>query len=546
MRLHTTLAALAASVTAQAQTLALQPFVSGLTSPVGVYQDPLDPTVQFVLQQGGSIRVVLGGTVLPVPFMALPVLTGSERGLLGMAFPPDYAQTGHFYLHYTTSGPFMQLSRFTRVGTALTADPATRFDVFRTTRPNANHNAGCIRFGPDGYLYLPTGDGGGAGDPGNRAQNPNDLLGKMVRIDPGGDDFPADPNRNYAVPPSNPFLPANNPPVAALPEIWAFGYRNPWKFAFDDPAWLGTGAMVVADVGQSTREEIDYEPAGGGARNYGWRKWEGTFEHSPGTVLAYEPHTGPVHELDRTLARSITGGYVYRGLQLGPEYFGRYFFADYITGRAFSLRLDIDPVTGEATASDRREHTSDFGGAAAIGNPSSIDVDAQGELFLVSLGGLVRRVVRPETTWLTSANAVFGPYLSGQVRSLVLADSRTFDVQPIRPNLASPRRGGVRFLARTNRTSRNTVEVSVTGRVSASVSASVALEVKNQVTGTFDVVATGNWNAVGGPIGASGLSAADYVSAAGEVESRVVVTYGGIIPGLTFRVLVDLARVTVD
>jgi hypothetical protein len=545
MRYALPLVLLSATGLASSQTLGIELHASGLNGTVATIQDPLDPNTQFVLQQSGTIRVVQNGTVLATPFMTVSVLSGSERGLLGMAFPPDHAQTGHFYLNYTTSGVFMQLSRFTRVGTSLTADPATRFDIFRTQRPFPNHNAGTIVFGPDGYLYLPTGDGGSSGDPGNRAQNPNELLGKMVRIDPSRDDFPGDATKNYGIPASNPFLPANNPPISALPEIWSFGLRNPWKVSFDRPEWLGTGALLIADVGQGTREEVSYEPMGRGGRNYGWRRFEGTFVHSASTALAYSPHQPPVHEYPRTDGQSITGGHVYRGLQLGPEYFGRYFFADYVAARLWSIGLDVDPVTGEATPGTVVEHSDDLGGAGAFGNPASIDVDAQGEIFITSLGGQVYRLYRPETTWLTSASAVFGPYLGGQVRSLVLPDGKTFDVQPIRPNLASPRRGGVRFTGKTNKTVRQFLDVSATGRVSASVAASAVLEVKDQQTGLFEQVASGVWNATGGTLAATGLDAARFVGADGGIEARAVVTYGGIIPGLTFRLLVDHATLTV-
>lgn len=528
-----------------AQPLSIVPVVSGFDRPVEIIQDPLRPNVQFVLNQSGAVRVVQDGVLLPTPLITLPVLIGNERGLLGMAFAPDHENSGHIYFHFTTTGVFMQLARYTRLGDALTVDPVTRLNIFRTLRPFSNHNAGCIRFGPDGYLYLPTGDGGSSGDPGNRAQTPTQILGKMLRLDPTGDDFPTDPERNYRIPPSNPFRPVNNPPIPALEEIWAFGLRNPWKFAFDDPTKLGTGAMVLADVGQNTREEVDYEPAGSGARNYGWRRFEGTFVHSSGTALAYGPHTPPIHEYPRTLGQSVTGGGVYRGLQLGPEYFGRYFFADYIAGRAWSLGLSLDPVTGEATVMDVRDHTADFGGVG-FANVSSFGVDGAGEMFLIDYAGTVNRIVRQETTWLTDARAVQGPYLGGQVRSLLLSDGKTFDVQALRLASTSPLRAGVDFDARTNRSSRALVGVSATGKVSQTLVVPVTLECRNWNTGLFEAVATGTWGAALGTLSATGLDGTKFVDAGGNVQCRVSMAYNGILLASSLRLSVEAASVSVD
>ncbi|MGE0000943.1 MAG: sorbosone dehydrogenase family protein [Fimbriimonadaceae bacterium] len=537
--------ALAASALAPAQPLSLAPVVSGFDRPVEIIQDPLRSNVQFVLNQSGAVRVVQDGVLLPTPMVTLPVLLGSERGLLGMAFAPDHETSGHIYFNFTISGVYMQLARYTRVGDALTVDPATRFNIFRSLRPFANHNAGCIRFGPDGYLYLPTGDGGSSGDPGNRAQTPTQILGKMLRLDPSGDDFPSDPEANYRIPSSNPFRPANNPPIAALEEIWAFGLRNPWKFAFDDPTKLGTGALVLADVGQSTREEVNYEPAGQGGRNYGWKRFEGTFLFSSGTALAYSPHTPPIHEYPRTQGQSVTGGGIYRGLQLGPEYFGRYFLADYLAGRAWSLSLLIDPITGEAGVTNVTDHTTDFGGIG-FANVSSFGVDGDGELFLIDYSGTVNRIVRNETTWLTAARAVQGPYLGGQVRSLILSDGKTFDVQALRLASTSPLRAGVDFDARTNRSTRTLVGVSVSGKVNQSLSVPVALECKNWNTGLFEQVATGNWGSMLNSLSASGLDGTKYVDGGGNVQCRVAISYNGILLASSLQLKVEAAAVTVD
>jgi glucose/arabinose dehydrogenase len=251
-----------------------------------------------------------------------------------------------------------------------------------------NHNGGHLAFGPDGYLYIGLGDGGSGNDPDHRAQNPNELLGKMLRIDvnvPGNDAF------GYRIPPDNPFLGASS----ARDEIWAFGLRNPWRYNFDDLARGGTGALVIADVGQNQREEINYEPRRAGGRNYGWRNREGTRDNVTSRPLFSAP-TDPIFEYGRNEGVSVTGGFVYRGTRLGAAYQGRYFFADY-SGRLWSLALAIDS-SGQASASDRREHTSELGGGTQLGFISSFGVDADGELYVVNhSGGRIVRITTPVT-----------------------------------------------------------------------------------------------------------------------------------------------------
>jgi glucose/arabinose dehydrogenase len=247
-------------------------------------------------------------------------------------------------------------------------------------------------FGPDGFLYIGMGDGGSGDDPQNRAQNPNELLGKMLRIDVNVPD--ADPV-GYRIPSDNPFV--GGQPVAARQEIWAFGVRNPWRFSFDDPARGGNGALVIADVGQNRHEEIDYEPRGHGGRNYGWRIREGMHNEVTTQPAAYLPLTEPIFEYDHSVGQSITGGFVYRGKALGAEYQGRYFFADFVQGRVWSLALTI-VENGEASASDLREHTSALGGSA-LGAVSSFGLDADGELLLVRYAsGTISRILGPAAT----------------------------------------------------------------------------------------------------------------------------------------------------
>lgn len=389
-----TLLACGFAADAQAQ-LSSTVYASGFSSPIAFVQDPTDPTVQLVVQQGGRVRVVKSGVVQPADFLDLRTAittAGGEQGLLGLAFAPDYATSGRVFVNFTNTSGHTVIARFRRSSNPLVADPASRFDLrwggpsgLRfIVQPFSNHNGGHLAFGPDGFLYIGLGDGGSGNDPGHRAQNPQELLGKMLRIDVNVAD--SDPE-GYRVPSDNPFL--DGSPIAARAEIWSFGLRNPWRYSFDDTARGGTGALVMGDVGQSAFEEIDYEPGGAGARNYGWRNREGAVNNATSLPPAYLPLTEPIHTYGRSLGQSVTGGYVYRGRQLGTAYVGRYFFADFVAGRIWSIALTIDPVTREAVAGTAVEHTTALG---SPGNISSFGVDADGELYLVGYAGTIRRI----------------------------------------------------------------------------------------------------------------------------------------------------------
>ena len=374
-------------------------FASGFTNPIAIVQDPADPTVQFVVEQRGRIRVVRDGIVQPSDFLDLStvVRSGGEQGLLGLAFPPDTGLTGRFFVNLTNNDGHTVVARFRR-SNPLSADPASRFDLRWNgangaafiAQPFSNHNGGHLAFGPDGYLYVGMGDGGSGDDPNHLAQDPSSLLGKMLRVDVGvADSHPI----GYVIPAGNPFA-----GTATRPEIWSFGWRNPWRYTFDDPSRGGTGAMVAGDVGQNQWEEVDYEPAGRGGRNYGWRNREGAHNNVTSRPPAYTPLVDPIHEYDHTAGASITGGYVYRGASLGATFRGRYFFADFIRSRVWSIALTVN-VSGEAQASDVREHTADLGGAAQLAGVSSFGVDASGELFVVSYNrGVILKLVGPPPT----------------------------------------------------------------------------------------------------------------------------------------------------
>jgi glucose/arabinose dehydrogenase len=379
--------------------LRLRTHASGFTSPLAVVQDPADRNTQFVVQQNDRIRVVQAGAVLANDFLdvSASIVAGGEQGLLGLAFPPDTATSGRFFVNFTNRSGDTVVARFRR-SSPVAADTGSRFDLRWASangpafiaQPFANHNGGHLAFGPDGFLYIGLGDGGSGDDPSHRAQNPQEFLGKMLRIDVNVPDANAS---GYQVPADNPFL--SSGPPSTRPEIWAFGLRNPWRYTFDDPSRGGTGAMLIGDVGQGRWEEIDYEPRGRGGRNYGWRNREGAHDNVTSRPVAFQPLTEPIHEYSHSVGQSITGGYVYRGDRLPASFRGRYFFADFIQGRLFSLALSFD-ANGEARASDVVEHTAELGGFAQLGNISSFGVDADGELLIVSYSlGRVLKLVGP-------------------------------------------------------------------------------------------------------------------------------------------------------
>ncbi|MEO6212867.1 MAG: PQQ-dependent sugar dehydrogenase [Vicinamibacterales bacterium] len=397
MMRHTLLAMMfvaTAGSLAEAQ-LRTRTLVSGFVNPVAFIQDPTDRSVQFVVEQRGRVRVVRNGALEAADFLDLrtSVLAGGEQGLLGLAFPPDAGISGRVFVNFTDRSGDTVIARFRRSSNPLVADPSSRFDLRWNgasgaaviAQPFANHNGGHLAFGPDGFLYIGMGDGGSGNDPAHRAQDRTTLIGKMLRIDVN---VPDSHPIGYAVPGSNPFTTGGT-----RPEVWSFGWRNPWRFNFDDPALGGTGALIAADVGQGRWEEVDYEPAGRGGRNYGWRNREGAHDNVTSVPPAYTPLVDPIHEYDHSVGQSVTGGYVYRGAALGASYRGRYFFADFVASRVWSLALTIDG-TGEARATDVREHTTELGGSAQLAGVSAFGVDADGELYVVSYSrGVITKIL---------------------------------------------------------------------------------------------------------------------------------------------------------
>ena len=352
---------------------------TGLSEPLFAVAPPDDLGRLFLVEKGGQIKILDLATqqVLPTAFLNLTgqIATSGEQGLLGLAFHPDYAQNGLFYVNVINTSGDTEIRRYQVSSTDPNlADPASAALVIAIDQPAGltNHKAGWLEFGRDGYLYAALGDGGGAGDPGNNAQNLNSLLGKLLRLDVNADAFPADATRNYALPADNPFVGA-----PGADEIWALGLRNPWRPGFD----RGLGDLYIADVGQNAWEEIDLGLAGA---NYGWDLREGPDAFNGGSVPAPIPFTGPIYAYQQPGSQSITGGYVYRGTSEGLQ--GDYFFADFISGRVFTLQFDGSAwVAVERTA---QIATS----AGSINSPSSFGQDGSGNLYVVDIDGDVFRL----------------------------------------------------------------------------------------------------------------------------------------------------------
>jgi glucose/arabinose dehydrogenase len=348
---------------------------SGLSRPIYAAA-PAGDDRMFIIEQRGVIKILSGGTVLPTPFLdidaLIPDIAGNdERGLLGIAFHPDYAANGFFYLDYVDLSGNTVIARYHVSTDPNVADPASATILMTIAQPYTNHKGGTLLFGPrDGYLYIGMGDGGNAGDPGNRAQDPGVLLGKMLRIDVNG-------TPPYSIPPDNPFAGPDLP----LDEIWDLGLRNPYRWTFDRL----TGDMIIADVGQSSWEEVDFEPAGsGGGRNYGWRLMEGAHCFTPPNNCNDGSLVLPIFEYSHggnPFRCSITGGSIYRGSAL-PGFQGTYFFADYCSNQIWSFRTD-----GQ-TVSEYTDRTTELapGGGLSIVNIAAIVEDGHGELYIVDRG----------------------------------------------------------------------------------------------------------------------------------------------------------------
>lgn len=357
---------------AQAQlTPATELFAQGLQTPVAMTFAPDQSGRLFILSQNGRIFIRSGTTQLPTPFLDISALVTccGEQGLLGLAFHPSYASNGFLYVYYSeTSGNqlFNVVARYSvSASNPNLADPGSAQIVLRMADPYSNHNGGQLKFGRDGYLYIATGDGGAGGDPQNRAQNLNDLLGKILRID-------VDSTSPYAIPPTNPFVGR----TGVRGEIWAYGLRNPWRFTFDRL----TGDMFIGDVGQGQWEEIDFQPAGSsGGENYGWRVMEGAHCYNA-TSCNQANLTLPILEYDHGLGCSVTGGYRYRGT-VSPRLRGMYLYGDYCSGRIWGARPDANGVWTARLLLDTTLNIVSFA------------EDAGGEVYVIQQSGSIHRLV---------------------------------------------------------------------------------------------------------------------------------------------------------
>jgi len=349
-------------------TLALSPFVtSGLTAPVFLTQ-PLDDGRIFVVEQPGRIRLIKDGVLQTTPFLDITsrVLYGGERGLLSVAFHPQYATNHYFYVYFTTqTNGDIRIERFTATANPDVADPATTKLILTTAHSaQANHNGGLLAFGPDGMLYAGLGDGGGGGDPFGNGQNFNALLGSLLRLD-------VDHGDPYAIPPDNPFVGQPN----RRGEIWAKGLRNPWRYAFDQPS----GNLYIADVGQNAHEEVDVVAASAKGVNYGWNTMEGASCYNAATCN----QTGlqlPVIDYGHNGPCSITGGYVYRGTAIDGLQ-GHYLYSDYCAAFLKSFRFE------NGAAVDQKDWGITSSSVTSFGR------DFAGELYLIS-GNTISKIVK--------------------------------------------------------------------------------------------------------------------------------------------------------
>lgn len=359
------------------QTIELELVQDGFSQPLHL-QNSGDNRL-FIVEKGGKIKIILeDNTVSPTPFLDLSdiISTQGEQGLLGLAFHPDYDNNGYFFVNYTNTAGNTQISRFTvSAANPDIADPGSELFILDFNQPASNHNGGDMIFGPDGYLYISSGDGGSSGDPNNLAQNINVLLGKMLRIDI---DNPSGGNA-YGIPPDNPFINTQD----ARPEIWAYGLRNPWRFSID----IEDNNIWIADVGQGSREEINRQSLDEGGVNYGWRCYEGSIPFNTNGCPPQSELVFPIAEYGHENGNcSITGGHLYRGSEY-TDIAGLYFFADYCSG-----------MIGSVDSEDQVTIYGDFPGRWV-----SFGQDVDKELYLLDINeGKVFRLKGSETAGVNS------------------------------------------------------------------------------------------------------------------------------------------------
>jgi glucose/arabinose dehydrogenase len=348
--------------------VALEVIASGLQLPVHLAAPAGDDRL-FVVEQAGRIRIIRHGQLLARPFLDIRerVLSGGERGLLSVAFHPQYASNGLLYVNYTGAGGHTQVERYRASADPDSADAGSALLVLTFEQPFGNHNGGLVVFGPDGMLWIGSGDGGSGGDPLGHGQDAGSLLGALLRID-------VDAAGPYAIPADNPYAAGGG-----APEVWAYGLRNPWRFSIDHE----TGLLYTADVGQNRLEEVNVMPAGAAGLNYGWAIMEGS-ECFGQATCNQEGLVLPAYEYPHALGCSVTGGHVYRGSAV-PDLVGRYVFGDYCQGWIRSFRFD-----------DGRAQSLLELPVGRIGNITSFGEDAHRELYALTADGRVYRFVPAE------------------------------------------------------------------------------------------------------------------------------------------------------
>lgn len=360
----------------------LVPLATGLDNPIQYKAVPGQPTLAYVVERTGKIKVLVSNAVQSSPLLDLTgqVTSTGEGGVFGIAFDPDFATNRRIYVHYSVGANLdTQITRYTVAGDFLSASSARKV-LSIPQSPFTNHKGGSINFGGDGYLYLAMGDGGGANDPNNRAQDGSTLLGKMLRIDVNGDDFPTDSDTNYSIPSTNPFASS----TTVRKEIWAVGLRNPFRWNYD----ANLNGFFLADVGQDAVEEVSYIPAAQRPTNFGWPLREGDLVTAKtGTFMTGTTLVNPFTTVNHPDGESIIGGYRYTGPTLSLLN-GKYLMLDFITGTFWSVPVTLSGGTVATTSS---KTVVNLGRALSI--PVSIDADANGEPVITELGGTVSRIV---------------------------------------------------------------------------------------------------------------------------------------------------------
>ncbi len=383
----------APSATAQSAAVTTELVADGLSDPLFVTHAPNDPLRLFIVEQGvgttADIKILDLAThsVLRTPFLTVTALTGGERGLLGMAFDPDYAVNGYFYIFCClprgTFGPYGSncVMRYTRSTTdPNVADASSAYPILTMTNMVGFHNGGWIAFGPDGFLYVAVGDDGN-GLPYHYSQSLAERVGKVLRIDVRADAYPSDPDQNYSVPLSNPFV--NTP--GALPEIWLYGLRNPWRDSFD----RATGDLWIGDVGGDSAEEIDFVPSGASGLNFGWDCMEGNLCTGETSCTCNSPTlTMPVQTYSHKAGSAVIGGYRYRGNAL-CGWQGTYFYADYYSAQIWSFGFDGTSITNPKNRTSQLHRA----GTPWIQDIASFGEDDGGEIYIVDHNGKVFEIV---------------------------------------------------------------------------------------------------------------------------------------------------------